>query len=124
MYSLIGFYNNATSVVTGDVSLLIALFSPCFLSRRAHLRLCLERLKSLVPLGPDANRHTTLSLLMKAKDHIKVGSSSRFLSWLLFTRSCIFMALLSSLFPSHRSWRRVTGELSTLWISYSESGGT
>uniref|UniRef100_A0A672GA15 MAX dimerization protein 1 n=1 Tax=Salarias fasciatus TaxID=181472 RepID=A0A672GA15_SALFA len=44
-------------------------FSP---RRRAHLRLCLERLKSLVPLGPDANRHTTLSLLMKAKDHIKV----------------------------------------------------
>uniref|UniRef100_A0A3B4XT54 MAX dimerization protein 1 n=1 Tax=Seriola lalandi dorsalis TaxID=1841481 RepID=A0A3B4XT54_SERLL len=40
-------------------------------SSRAHLRLCLERLKSLVPLGPDANRHTTLSLLMKAKDHIK-----------------------------------------------------
>uniref|UniRef100_A0A673FRL3 BHLH domain-containing protein n=1 Tax=Sinocyclocheilus rhinocerous TaxID=307959 RepID=A0A673FRL3_9TELE len=40
-------------------------------SRRAHLRLCLERLKSLVPLGPDSNRHTTLSLLMRAKDHIK-----------------------------------------------------
>ncbi|XP_054467768.1 max dimerization protein 1 [Anoplopoma fimbria] len=40
-------------------------------NRRAHLRLCLERLKSLVPLGPDANRHTTLSLLMKARDHIK-----------------------------------------------------
>ncbi|XP_008333948.1 max dimerization protein 1 isoform X2 [Cynoglossus semilaevis] len=40
-------------------------------NRRAHLRLCLERLKSLVPLGPEANRHTTLSLLMKAKDHIK-----------------------------------------------------
>ncbi|MCI4392904.1 hypothetical protein PGIGA_G00151290 [Pangasianodon gigas] len=40
-------------------------------NRRAHLRLCLERLKSLVPLGPDSNRHTTLSLLMKAKDHIK-----------------------------------------------------
>lgn len=40
-------------------------------NRRAHLRLCLERLKSMVPLGPDANRHTTLSLLMKAKDHIK-----------------------------------------------------
>ncbi|KAM8866444.1 max dimerization protein 1 isoform X2 [Synchiropus splendidus] len=39
--------------------------------RRAHLRLCLERLKPLVPLGPDTNRHTTLSLLMKAKDHIK-----------------------------------------------------
>uniref|UniRef100_A0A3B3ZE29 BHLH domain-containing protein n=1 Tax=Periophthalmus magnuspinnatus TaxID=409849 RepID=A0A3B3ZE29_9GOBI len=41
------------------------------ISSRAHLRLCLERLKSLVPLGPDASRHTTLSLLMKAKDHIK-----------------------------------------------------
>ncbi|XP_077570704.1 max dimerization protein 1-like [Stigmatopora nigra] len=40
-------------------------------NRRAHLRLCLERLKSMVPLGPDANRHTTLSLLMKAKNHIK-----------------------------------------------------
>ncbi|XP_039624361.1 max dimerization protein 1 [Polypterus senegalus] len=40
-------------------------------NRRAHLRLCLERLKSLVPLGPDSNRHTTLSLLMKAKVHIK-----------------------------------------------------
>ncbi|XP_068460731.1 max dimerization protein 1 [Clinocottus analis] len=40
-------------------------------NRRANLRLCLERLKSLVPLGPDANRHTTLSLLMKARDHIK-----------------------------------------------------
>ncbi|XP_067295539.1 max dimerization protein 1 isoform X2 [Pseudorasbora parva] len=40
-------------------------------NRRAHLRLCLERLKSLVPLGPDSNRHTTLSLLMRAKEHIK-----------------------------------------------------
>lgn len=40
-------------------------------NRRAHLRLCLERLKSLVPLGPESNRHTTLSLLMRAKEHIK-----------------------------------------------------
>lgn len=40
-------------------------------NRRAHLRLCLERLKSLVPLGPDSSRHTTLSLLMRAKEHIK-----------------------------------------------------
>lgn len=40
-------------------------------NRRANLRLCLERLKSLVPLGPDSNRHTTLSLLMRAKEHIK-----------------------------------------------------
>ncbi|XP_053257377.1 max dimerization protein 1 isoform X6 [Podarcis raffonei] len=39
--------------------------------RRAHLRLCLEKLKGLVPLGPESSRHTTLSLLTKAKLHIK-----------------------------------------------------
>ncbi|XP_044294386.1 max-interacting protein 1 isoform X3 [Varanus komodoensis] len=39
--------------------------------RRAHLRLCLERLKLLIPLGPDCTRHTTLGLLNKAKAHIK-----------------------------------------------------
>lgn len=43
----------------------------CF-CRRAHLRLCLEKLKGLVPLGPESSRHTTLSLLTKAKLHIKV----------------------------------------------------
>lgn len=54
---------------------LIILFLLLFLSfvcRRAHLRLCLERLKALIPLGPDCNRHTTLGLLNKAKAHIKV----------------------------------------------------
>ncbi|XP_037127795.1 max-interacting protein 1-like [Syngnathus acus] len=40
-------------------------------NRRAHLRLCLERLKSLIPLGPECSRHTTLGLLNKAKVHIK-----------------------------------------------------
>ncbi|XP_069467867.1 max-interacting protein 1 isoform X1 [Ambystoma mexicanum] len=40
-------------------------------NRRAHLRLCLERLKALIPLGPDCSRHTTLGLLNKAKTHIK-----------------------------------------------------
>uniref|UniRef100_A0A671PNJ6 Max-interacting protein 1-like n=1 Tax=Sinocyclocheilus anshuiensis TaxID=1608454 RepID=A0A671PNJ6_9TELE len=40
-------------------------------NRRAHLRLCLEQLKSLIPLGPDCSRHTTLGLLNKAKAHIK-----------------------------------------------------
>ncbi|NWZ26707.1 MAD1 protein, partial [Asarcornis scutulata] len=39
--------------------------------RRAHLRLCLEKLKMLVPLGPETNKHTTLSLLMRARLHIK-----------------------------------------------------
>ncbi|KAJ8269640.1 hypothetical protein COCON_G00122470 [Conger conger] len=39
--------------------------------RRAKLRLYLEELKQLVPLGPDSTRHTTLSLLKRAKMHIK-----------------------------------------------------
>ncbi|MEQ2280218.1 Max-interacting protein 1 [Ameca splendens] len=39
--------------------------------KRAHLRLCLERLKALIPLGPDCSRHTTLGLLKQAKAHIK-----------------------------------------------------
>lgn len=40
-------------------------------NRRAHLRNCLEKLKEMVPLGPEANRHTTLGLLNKAKVFIK-----------------------------------------------------
>ncbi|XP_038837613.1 max dimerization protein 4 isoform X2 [Salvelinus namaycush] len=40
-------------------------------NRRAKLRLYLEQLKELVPLGPDSTRHTTLSLLKRAKMHIK-----------------------------------------------------
>ncbi|XP_054031035.1 max dimerization protein 1 [Dryobates pubescens] len=40
-------------------------------NRRAHLRLCLEKLKGQVPLGPASSKHTTLSLLTKAKLHIK-----------------------------------------------------
>ncbi|XP_066534798.1 max dimerization protein 4 [Hoplias malabaricus] len=39
--------------------------------RRAKLRLYLEQLKQLVPLGPDSSRHTTLSLLKRARIHIK-----------------------------------------------------
>nr|XP_056704773.1 max dimerization protein 4 [Euleptes europaea] len=39
--------------------------------RRAKLRLYLDELKQLVPLGPDSSRHTTLSLLKRAKTHIK-----------------------------------------------------
>ncbi|XP_040412292.1 max dimerization protein 4 isoform X3 [Cygnus olor] len=48
--------------------------------RRAKLRLYLEQLKQLVPLGPDSTRHTTLSLLKRAKMHIKVTSSSELTS--------------------------------------------
>lgn len=43
--------------------------------RRAKLRLYLEQLKQLVPLGPDSTRHTTLSLLKRAKTHIKVSGA-------------------------------------------------
>ncbi|MGH0139982.1 UNVERIFIED_CONTAM: hypothetical protein FKN15_070194 [Acipenser sinensis] len=39
--------------------------------RRAKLRLYLEQLKQLVPLEPDSTRHTTLSLLKRARMHIK-----------------------------------------------------
>lgn len=74
------------------LQMLTPLFSSSLLFRRAHLRLCLERLKSLVPLGPDANRHTTLSLLMKARNHIKVGS------WLLST--CRWHCFPSFLHPA------------------------
>uniref|UniRef100_A0A8C5UBX3 MAX dimerization protein 1 n=1 Tax=Malurus cyaneus samueli TaxID=2593467 RepID=A0A8C5UBX3_9PASS len=45
--------------------------SVCSHSRRAQLRLCLERLKGLVPLGAAAGRHTTLSLLTRARLHIQ-----------------------------------------------------
>lgn len=44
--------------------------------RRAKLRLYLEQLKQLVPLGPDSTRHTTLSLLKRAKTHIKVSRAT------------------------------------------------
>uniref|UniRef100_A0A8C5IYI9 MAX dimerization protein 1 n=1 Tax=Junco hyemalis TaxID=40217 RepID=A0A8C5IYI9_JUNHY len=43
----------------------------CSRCRRAQLRLCLERLKGLVPLGAAAGRHTTLSLLTRARLHIQ-----------------------------------------------------
>lgn len=45
----------------------------CFrIGRRAQLRTCLEKLKDLVPLGPESARHTTLGLLTRAKHFIKV----------------------------------------------------
>ncbi|XP_069943213.1 max-interacting protein 1-like isoform X2 [Cherax quadricarinatus] len=44
---------------------------PQVLTRRAHLRTCLETLKEMVPLGPDGSRHTTLGLLTRAKHFIK-----------------------------------------------------
>ncbi|CAH1258343.1 MXD1 [Branchiostoma lanceolatum] len=40
-------------------------------NRRAHLRNCLERLKSIIPLSPETPRHTTLGLLNKAKNEIR-----------------------------------------------------
>lgn len=40
-------------------------------NRRANLRHCLEKLKDIVPVGPESSRHTTLGLLTKAKAFIK-----------------------------------------------------
>uniref|UniRef100_A0A8C7KPP3 MAX dimerization protein 4 n=1 Tax=Oncorhynchus kisutch TaxID=8019 RepID=A0A8C7KPP3_ONCKI len=51
--------------------------SGCLCYRRAKLRLYLEQLKELVPLGPDSTRHTTLSLLKRAKMHIKLEEADR-----------------------------------------------
>lgn len=64
------------------VSFLVAPQAPSaltvfFCSRRAHLRVCLEKLKDMVPLGPEASRHTTLGLLTKAKRFIKVRAEMR-----------------------------------------------
>lgn len=39
--------------------------------RRAQLKNRLDKLKELVPLSPQANRHTTLGLLNKAKNYIE-----------------------------------------------------
>ncbi|VDO91396.1 unnamed protein product [Heligmosomoides polygyrus] len=43
-------------------------------TRRANLRGCLETLKTLVPPIADASRNTTLALLTRARDHIKVST--------------------------------------------------
>ncbi|NXE43484.1 MAD1 protein, partial [Ptilorrhoa leucosticta] len=45
----------------------------CSRSRRAQLRGGLERLKGLVPLGAGGGRHTTLSLLTRARGGIQRG---------------------------------------------------
>lgn len=58
--------------------MLITEYSCCWCYRRAHLRNCLEKLKELVPLGPESSRHTTLGLLTKAKAFIKVIIKYRF----------------------------------------------
>ena len=49
--------------------------------RRAQLKDRLDKLKELVPLSPQANRHTTLGLLNKAKLYIQVRCS-QFVSFL------------------------------------------
>lgn len=56
-----------------EIFCILTNFSIIYLCRRAHLRICLERLKDMVPLGSDTSRHTTLGLLTKAKRFIKVS---------------------------------------------------
>ena len=57
-----------------DEKIFKKIYVPC--SRRAQLRTCLEKLKDLVPLGPESARHTTLGLLTRAKHFIKVNAQS------------------------------------------------
>ena len=70
-------------------SVLCHLFKPIVRFRRAHLRNCLERLKSMVPLPADSNRHTTLGLLIDAQYLIKVSS----LIWLHSKSATTFFVL-------------------------------
>ncbi|OXB82368.1 UNVERIFIED_CONTAM: hypothetical protein H355_009293 [Colinus virginianus] len=58
-------------LLPGSGTVILAALGTSTIGSRAHLRLCLERLKVLIPLGPDCTRHTTLGLLNKAKAHIK-----------------------------------------------------
>jgi len=44
-------------------------------SRRAHLRYCMDSLKSVVPLPDDVMRHTMLGLLVDARIFIAVSSA-------------------------------------------------
>ncbi|KAI4491915.1 hypothetical protein M0804_003307 [Polistes exclamans] len=56
---------------TKKISMIFIIGDLILCYRRAHLRNCLEKLKMLVPLGPETSRHTTLGLLTKAKRFIK-----------------------------------------------------
>ena len=47
-------------------------------NRRAQLRQSLEQLRKVVPLSDDTARHTTLGLLTRAKNLIKVSSIELF----------------------------------------------
>ncbi|KAL7292156.1 hypothetical protein TKK_0014113 [Trichogramma kaykai] len=62
-----------TAVTTETAAAALGVDPPLYirLIMRAHLRNCLEKLKVLVPLGPETSRHTTLGLLTKAKRFIK-----------------------------------------------------
>lgn len=66
-------------------SILLKCTTLFFQFRRANMRTCLEKLKEIVPLCPDANRHTTLSLLTKAATYIKVMSDRKFLLYSILT---------------------------------------
>ena len=63
--------SNSLSIIDWLTSINDFLFLFVF-DRRAQLRTCLEKLKDLVPLGPESARHTTLGLLTRAKHFIKV----------------------------------------------------
>lgn len=71
---------------------------------RAHLRGCLEKLKELVPLGGESNRHTTLGLLNKAKGFIRVRSiSMSLLRPLSVSSTCIKCTLTCTQWITYRS---------------------
>uniref|UniRef100_A0A0N5AVU4 BHLH domain-containing protein n=1 Tax=Syphacia muris TaxID=451379 RepID=A0A0N5AVU4_9BILA len=54
---------------------MVAIHNELEKTRRANLRGYLDKLKDIVPMGPDSTRNTTLLLLTRAKDYIAVNNS-------------------------------------------------
>ncbi|XP_018331429.1 max dimerization protein 4 [Agrilus planipennis] len=96
-------------------------------NRRAHLRNCLEKLKDIVPLGPEASRHTTLGLLTKAKRFIKNLEEKERRSYLHKEQLCreqrYLRRRLDQLSVQHQALykRRSVSECSTSTVSSSVS---
>lgn len=128
-------YTAALPYCSFFIYLIMLLFPLCyfFLCRRAHLRLCLERLKALIPLGPDCSRHTTLGLLNKAKAHIKVHMITQLLAkagpvfsfsfFFVINRTKKLQALMIMILMTMPFWRFLNWVVTSwLWKPYYSFG--
>ena len=76
-------------------------------NRRANLRGHLEALKSVLPPESDTHRDTTLSLLTRARNYIKVGRNDFFDKFLMiFSSLPSLLTINPSIFsiPFNESW--------------------